>query len=103
MPRAFGQKFLLDLRAADSNRLGIRLARACVEANLPAAYVAKALEVSPTTIHAWFRGQGVRENRRLAVETFTDLLQRDIDSQRLPVNTLVEAKAYIYELTGVQI
>ena len=49
MPRSYGDKFLVALKDGDPTRLGVKLGRVCVEANLPAAYVAKALDVSRMT------------------------------------------------------
>lgn len=103
MSRAYGHKFLLGLADASPGRLGIRLARACVEANLPATYVAKALEVSRMSIYSWFRGQGIREEKRESVEAFLKILQEDLDNGRLPVTSNQEGRRYIQNITGVEI
>jgi hypothetical protein len=34
MPRSYGDKFLVALKDGDPNRLGVKLGRVCVEANL---------------------------------------------------------------------
>lgn len=103
MPRGYSHKFLLHLKNTDVIRLGTRLGRTCVEANLPAAYVARVLQVSKTTIYKWFRGQGVREDKRLAVETLLHLLEEDMQSGKLPVTSIQSAKNYLSELSGVSI
>jgi hypothetical protein len=72
----------------------------CVEANLPAAYVAKVLETSRTTVYSWFRGQGIREERRARVETFIDLVEKDMEGGVLPAQTILDAKHYLRELSG---
>ena len=100
MPRSYGHKFLLELRDADAGRLGVQLGRLCVEANLPAAYVAKVLETSRTTVYSWFRGQGVREERRARVETFIDLVEKDMKEGLLPAATIIDAKLYLRDLSG---
>ncbi len=100
MPRPYDYKFLLDLQKADPTRLGVRLGRVCVEANLPAAYVAKVLGTSRTTVYAWFRGQGIREGKRLRVETFIDIVEKDIADGILPARTIINAKLYLRELSG---
>ena len=102
MPRMYGHKFLLGLKDGDPNRLGIRLARACVDANLPASYVAKALEVSRMTMYSWFRGQGIREEKRGSVEAFLKILEQDTDEGRLPTNSMHEARRYIQDVIGVE-
>lgn len=100
MPRSYDYKFLLQLQKSDPTRLGVKLGRVCVEANLPAAYVAKVLETSRTTVYSWFRGQGVREERRARVETFIDLVERDMKEGILPASTILDAKLYLRELSG---
>lgn len=103
MPRTYGHKFLLGLQNADGNRLGTQLGRMSVEANLPAAYIAKALEVSKTTVYGWFRGRGVREDKRIAVTTLMNMIENDIKQGVLPVNSSREGKLYIQGLIGTEI
>lgn len=103
MARPYSQKFLLNLQKADSTRLGVKLGRLCVEANLPAAYVAKALETSRISIYNWFRGGGIREEKRKVVEVFMDLVEQDMKSGMLPAKTLFDAKMYIESMIGVKI
>lgn len=100
MPRSYDYKFLLQLQKSDPTRLGVKLGRVCVEANLPAAYVARVLETSRTTVYSWFRGQGIREERRARVETFIDLVEKDMKGGVLPAHTILDAKLYLRELSG---
>ena len=100
MARSYSYKFLLDLQKADPTRLGVRLGRLCVEANLPAAYVSKALGTSRITVYAWFRGQGIREENRKMVEAFISLVEKDMDAGVLPVNNVMDAKLYIERMIG---
>ncbi len=103
MPRAYGHKFLLELQNGDPVRLGTQLGRVCVESNLPAAYIAKTLEVSKTTIYAWFRGQGVRENKRAMIEALIKMIEEDLQSNLLPVSSVASAKLYLRDRIGVEI
>lgn len=103
MPRSYSEEFLLELQKADSNSLGVKLGRLCVEANLPSAYVARALEVSRVTIYKWFRGHGVRENKRRTVEVFMDLVTEDMKQGVLPATTMFSAKLYIENMIGEKI
>jgi hypothetical protein len=100
MPRSFGDKFLVALKNGDPTKLGVRLGRLCVEANLPAAYVAKALQTSRTTVYAWFRGQGIREERRTRIEAFISLVEKDMAEGALPVRNSIDAKMYIGHMLG---
>lgn len=103
MPRSYSEEFLLDLQRADPTRLGVQLGRLCVEANLPAAYVARALETSRMTVYKWFRGCGVREDKRKTIEVFMDLVRQDMKKGLLPAPTMFDAKRYIEEMVGITI
>jgi DNA invertase Pin-like site-specific DNA recombinase len=98
MPRPYGSKFLIALNKSKEDRLGIKLARLCVEANLPATLVAKALNTSSTTVYSWFRGQGIREHSRKTVEVFINMVAQDLANQRLPASSYDDAVDYIDEM-----
>lgn len=100
MPRPYGDKFLLELREADPTRLGVKLAKLCVEANLPAAYVAKVLEISRTTVYEWFRGQIMKEPNIKKVEAFISLVVQDLESGVLPAKNSADAKRYLSDMVG---
>jgi hypothetical protein len=100
MPRTYSEAFLIELHKADPNRVGTALALACVKANLPAKYVAKALEVTRMTVFSWFRGKPIRHKNMLKVETFTDLVESDTAKGILPAKNTAAAKAYIEEMIG---
>lgn len=105
MPRPYSDKFLLSLQQElEEPSLGIELARLCVAANIPATYVAVALETTRITVYCWFRGQEIRsKQRRKTVRVFMDLLRGDLERGVLPVKSLKEAKVYIENLVGVRI
>jgi hypothetical protein len=103
MPRTYSDKFLIQLQQADSSLLGVRLGRLCVEANLPVAYVAPAVEVSRNTLHLWFRGQVMHEQKRKIVEAFMYLVEQDMKNGILPASNTKRAKAYVEEMIGRKI
>jgi hypothetical protein len=103
MARPYGEKFLIALHKSNLDTLGIKLAKLCVKANLPATLVAVALETSSTTVYKWFRGQGIREHKRKAVEVFMDLLNEDFASGLLPVVDNDAAAEYIGTMIGKKI
>ena len=103
MPRDYSDKFLLELSQQDESKLGIRLARLCVKANLPAAFAAVALETSPTTVYGWFRGRSIREQKYKIVEVLIDFINEGLSSGRLPASSRNDAKTYIKEITGITI
>jgi hypothetical protein len=100
MSRTYSEAFLIELHKANPNRAGTALALACVKANLPAKYVAIALEVTRMTAFSWFRGKPIRHKNLLRVETFTDLVESDTAKGILPAKNNVAAKAYIEEMIG---
>jgi hypothetical protein len=71
-----------------------------VKANLPAKYVAVALDVTRMTVFSWFRGKPIRHKNLLKVETFTDLVESDTAKGMLPARTTAAAKTYIEEMIG---
>lgn len=103
MARPYSQSFLAELHRNASNNLGVQLARLCVNANLPATYVAVALETTRTTVYSWFRGQGVREGKHLLINTFIELVEKDMAEGILPAKSTADAKKYIEEMIGVKI
>ena len=103
MSRSYSHGVLLALQQADGDRLGVRLGRLCVEANLPASYVAKALETSRISLYTWFKGKGIREDKRKIIEVFMDLVKQDMKTGVLPAANTLAAKFYIESMIGVKI
>lgn len=101
MPRNYSQEFLLEVNRQDPDMLGTQLALSCVEANLPAVYVAEALGVSRMTIHSWFRGKPLRYNNAKRVGQFVIRLKQDLDNGTLPAATIASAKTYLKNLGSV--
>jgi hypothetical protein len=100
MARPYGEKFLIALGKVEADTLGLQMAKLCVKANIPATAVAAALEVSATTVYKWFRGQGIREHKRKAVEVFIDLLKEDFANGVLPATDSKAAVSYIESMIG---
>ena len=85
---------------ADPHRPGVRLAKACVKANLPAKYVAEALGVTRMTVYSWFRGKPIRDKNQQVVDVFTELVEGDLQLGLLPVNNIQHGKKYIEDMIG---
>lgn len=103
MPRPYSKQFIEHVKQQDPNEVGIALAQACIVANLPAAYVAVALEVTRMSLYSWFRGKPLRhKNKKLAV-VFTDLVESDTAKGILPAKNIREAKSYIEDMIGQKI
>ena len=100
MPRTYSQQFIEGLENANPQRAGIALAQACVKGNLPAKYVAYALEVTRMTVYSWFRGAHVRHKKLMKIESITDLIESDTAKGILPAKNTAEAKAYLEDMVG---
>jgi len=103
MSRFYSEGLIDEVMKGNPNRTGNALARACIKANLPAKYVAEALEVTRMTIHLWFRGKPLLDKNRQVAEVFTDLIESDTAKGILPAKNLADAKAYIEEMIGRKI
>jgi hypothetical protein len=95
MARPYSKGYLVALSELDSKRLGVRLAKLCVKANLPAQYVAEVFGVSRMTIHSWFRGKAIRDKNCTKIENFMVLVREGLHDGDLPVSTLLDAKKYL--------
>jgi transcriptional regulator with XRE-family HTH domain len=101
MSRPYSTKFLSGLEEADDTyRVGYRMAKLCVAANLPAKYVAKALGVSRATVHNWFRGAVLRGKNEDIALAFIRLVEKDLGAEVLPAKSVKGAKAYIEDMIG---
>ena len=101
MPRPYSDKLLINLNRFGPDTLEVRLGRLCVEANIPASYVAVALETSRMTVHSWFRGTKARKSKHKLIEAFISLVQKDMKDGKLPAKNHLDAKAYIEEMLGI--
>jgi len=95
MARPYSTDFLATLSTLDPNRLGVQLAKLCVQANLPTLYIARKLGVSRYTIHSWFRGQYIRKTNKVKVESLIQELDKGFAENKFPVLTLSLAKQYL--------
>lgn len=101
MPRSYGEKFLRELSGnTDDAHLGIEMARLCVEAKLPATYVAKALKVSRMSLYSWFRGKPIASKFHARIEDFVSGLRHDLKRDTLPAKNLDDVKHYLTLATG---
>ena len=103
MSRSYSEALSLQLNQADPNYTGVALGLACLEAKLPATYVAKALGVTRMTIHSWFRGSPLRDKNRLAVEDFIKRVEKDTKAGVLPASSVKAAKKYLENVIGEEL
>lgn len=94
MPRNYSEKFLIAVNKLDEDSIGVKLAKACVMANIPAQYVADAIGVSRMTVHSWFRGKPIRHKNTLQIKSLLALINDKFSDGSLPASTMVEAKSF---------
>lgn len=101
MPKKYSQEFLIELNNFDQGRLGVQLAKACVNADLPITEVAKVFEVSRMTIHSWFRGSPIRDKNCIKIKKFIVALSQAWDeqfanhTQELPISQMKKAREFL--------
>ena len=98
MARPYSDKLLIHLTNADPERVGIQLAKLCVEAKLPASAVAEHFEVSRMAVHGWFRGKYIREKRCISIRKFMARIQKDLNKGKLPTKTQTLTKKYLGDI-----
>tara|TARA_R110002167_G_scaffold341012_1_gene549161 strand:+ start:1015 stop:1335 length:321 start_codon:yes stop_codon:yes gene_type:complete len=95
MTRPYSQEFVMGLHHANPKRIGVKLAKVCVKANLPSIHVAKAFGVSRMAIHSWFRGSPVRDKNNTRIEHFIELVEQGLSDGLLPTEDLASTKKYL--------
>jgi len=59
------------VRRAPKHKLGVRLGKACIDANIPISQVARDFRVTRPTIYAWFTGKSNPNWRQeIAIENY---------------------------------
>lgn len=94
MSRNYSESFLIEVNQLDAERTGVKLAKACIAANIPALYVASAMGVSRMTIYSWFRGKPLRDKNMQLANKFIDLVNEDLVQGNLPTANTLIAKSY---------
>ena len=96
MARPYSTKFLVGLTNADSERVGVQLARVCVDARLPAASVADFFGVSRMAVHKWFRGQYIREEKCIKIQKFITKVKEDLTKEDVfPAEKIISDITYL--------
>lgn len=84
MARPYSEDFLLNLSRANPNRLGVKLAKTCVQAGFPLVDIAGLFDTSRQTIHNWFRGGAIRDKNQTKIERFLEIVEKDLENNVLP-------------------
>ena len=72
--RGYSFRLVKANQAADSNKVGVRLGRYCIERDIPVQEIAEKFDVSRMTIYSWFTG--VAEPHRYKAEQIKELLKK---------------------------
>lgn len=98
MPRPYSPEFIDAINKVKMyDNLGVKLARACIKANLPLNAVSKLLGVSRMTVHTWFRGGDMHPKSADMVRTLLKVIEVDTARGALPLADFKEARAYVRE------
>lgn len=103
MVAKYSTKLVEAVHGATDYKLGLELAKTCINANLPALYVAQVLGVTRMTLHTWFRGGVIRASKRERINVFIDLVEGDLKSGALPAKSLAASRAYLQEMVDTPI
>jgi hypothetical protein len=78
--------------AADMSKPGVRLAAACIDAQIPVQVVARWMGITRQGVYYWFFGETeVAEHNVKKVELITRVLVSAVDDNALPVKDLATA------------
>jgi hypothetical protein len=95
MSKFYSDQFILGLHHANPQKMGVKLAKICVKAGLPAKYVADVFDVSRMTIHSWFRGGLARDKNNIKIKNFIAFIEKGLKNGDLPVGTIKQARIYL--------
>jgi hypothetical protein len=98
MPRDYSEQFLIAVNKLDDDSYGVKLARGCIKANIPAQYIADALGVSRMTIHSWFRGKPVRHKNTQRIKLVLAHIDIALLAGSLPAINPKAAKSFADDL-----
>lgn len=59
MSKGYSALTIREVQEANPTLLGVKLARICIDRNIPVSDVAEFFGVSRVTVYAWFRGKAV--------------------------------------------
>lgn len=96
--RGYAKTTIARVQSLQDDSLSTKLAKACIAAKLPAGEIAELLGTTRATLNSWFKGTVIRDGRRGLVHKFTQKVNEDLESGRLPVKTREEGIEYLRSL-----
>jgi hypothetical protein len=96
--RGYAKTTIARVMSLQDDSLSTKLAKACVAAKLPPGEIAALLGTTRATLNTWFKGTVIRDGRRGLVHKFTQKVNEDLESGRLPVKTREEGVEYLRSL-----
>lgn len=95
MPRSYNEAFMIELHQANPQLAGVKLAKVCIKANIPAQYIADKMGVSRMTVYNWFRGKSLRGSNERRVWVIIERIKDALEKGELPATTYTRAKEFI--------
>lgn len=83
-PRSYSKATIARVMGSREDSVSMRLAKACVRANLPSGEIASHLNVTRATMISWFKGTAIRGDKAGAAHKLADAIVRDLEAGVLP-------------------
>lgn len=101
MPRSYTAEFIKDLDTKTvKDGIQILLAKRCVKAKLNTTLVAKLMNVSRMTVHSWFRGKPMKEDKVPIAQALIKIIDEDLAKGVLPIKDYKSSIEYYKSLTS---
>lgn len=95
MARCYSEEFMIRVHQLDADRTGVKLAKLCINAGIPALYISQLMGVSRMTVHNWFNGQPMRDKSEQKAKKVLRIMEAGFAAGVLPVTTIEQARLYL--------
>ncbi len=82
--RGYSKATIARVMESTEDSVSMRLAKACIRANLPSSEIAEHLNVTRASLNAWFKGTVIRAEKAGAAHKLTEIILHDLESGVLP-------------------
>lgn len=101
MPRGYTAEFIKELDTKTvKDGIQILLAKRCVKAKIHTTIVAKLMKVTRMTVHNWFRGKPMNEDKIPTAQALIKIIDEDLAKGVLPIKDYKSSIEYYKSLTS---
>jgi DNA-binding transcriptional regulator YiaG len=97
--RGYSKATIARVMESTEDSISMRLAKACIRANLPSSEIAEHLNVTRASLNAWFKGTVIRGEKAGAAHKLTEIIIRDLELGVLPAKDRESGIDYLRSLT----